>query len=184
MSEESSDDENWEPKTDESVSSETVSESVSEIDTEEASQTEDSHEKNHSAINPNPRSPEICHRPGEGGDNSDIINSHDVSRRSSSPISNSPPPVASDNAEEANRSISGAINRLLDPWILSFFVIIIAGFLALPFKALIKLDNTPALELEQFNFRRSTFTTHYKPQAKVLSRLLFICTIEILKGDL
>jgi len=174
MSEESSDDENWEPKTDESVSSETVSESVSEIDTEETSQE----------TNPNSKSPEICHRPGEGGDNSDIINSHDVSRRSSSPISNSPPPVASDNAEEANRSISGAINRLLDPWILSFFVIIIAGFLALPFKALIKLDNTPALELEQFNFRRSTFTTHYKPQAKVLSRLLFICTIEILKGDL
>ncbi|CBY34280.1 unnamed protein product [Oikopleura dioica] len=58
------------------------------------------------------------------------------------------------------------------------FIIIVAGFLALPFKAIIKVDNSPALELEQFNFRRSTFTTHYKPQLTQRDQNLIFAVVD------
>ena len=134
---ESSEDETWTPSTNESVtessSSDTVStESVTSTDyhcdTEEASKKKESSKNNHKTnpVSDAPRSPEIRHRPREGGDRADFINSPDL-----------PDLRHSTNTEEMDRSLNGAFERLLDPWILSFFIVIIAGFLVLPFKALI-----------------------------------------------
>lgn len=133
MSEESSDDENLTSTTNEL---ESVSESVS----EETSQIEDlstEEGENKSSASPvGTKTPEICHRPGEGGDQADI-DSPDIGRHLSTPISKTPASPETVNTEEPSRSLTGAFQRLLDPRILSIFIIIVAGFLALPFKAII-----------------------------------------------